>query len=172
MPNLRSPVLAAAIALVSAWSAAALADLPPPPPVECSGGVGTVCTNAGASADQPGICVAATCTLGPEPLADGGSDDYPCVLCELADAGSSTSSSSSSSGAVSSSSSSSGGASSSSSSSGGATPSGGCTVGVASGEGAAAGAMVMVGLGVLASRRRRRGQAPGGQVGNLPSRSR
>jgi MYXO-CTERM domain-containing protein len=141
MNELRSSLLAAAVALVTAWSGAAFADIPPPD--ECSGGAGTPCNNAGPASDQPGICVTTTCAhTGPGP--DGGivTTQNPCVLCEVTDGGSSTSSSSSSSGT-------------STTSSGGS--SGGCAVGSSAGGRTAAGAMLLVGLGLLASRRRRRG---------------
>ncbi len=141
MTNLRSSFIVVTVALVTAWSGAAAADVPPPD--ACTAGAGTACNNAGDSADEPGICVASTCPhAGPGP--DGGivTTENPCVLCEVTDAGSSTSSSSSSS-------------SGTSSSSGGT--SGGCAVGSSAGEQTMAGAMAVLGLGLLASRRRRRG---------------
>jgi hypothetical protein len=128
---------AAAIALVTAWSSGALADLAPPD--TCSGGAGTACNNAGSNADQAGTCVATTCSSS-HPNEDGGftTTMYSCVLCELPDGG--------------------GSSSSSASSSSGGTATGGCTVGVVPGEGAlaGAGAALLVGLGLLASRSRRR----------------
>jgi len=136
MHNLRPSFFMVALALVTAWSTAAFADVAPPD--ACSGGAGTACNNAGDSSDQPGICVETTCPHG-TPQPDGGvvTTENPCTLCELTDAGAS---------------------STSSSSSGGATPSGGCAVSVATGQRATAGLMLVVGLGLLASRRRRRGQ--------------
>ena len=132
--TLRSALSAAAIALVTAWSSGALADLAPPD--TCSGGAGTACNNAGSNADQAGICVATTCSSS-HPNGDGGftTSTYSCVLCEVPDGGSASSSSSS-----------------------GGTATGGCTVGVVRGEGglAGAGAALLVGLGLLGSRRRRR----------------
>jgi MYXO-CTERM domain-containing protein len=136
MNRLRVCFSSAAIALVTAWSGAALADVAPPD--ECNGTAGTPCSNAGPSANQSGTCVSTTCPhTGPGP--DGGvvTTQNPCVLCEVQSSGSSSGG---------------GSTSSSGSSSGG---SGGCAVGVTPREGA--GAMLLVGVGLLlASRRRRR----------------
>lgn len=128
--TLRSAFSAVAIALVTAWSSGALADVAPPD--LCSGGAGTACSNAGSAANQPGTCVATTCSSA-HPDGDGGltTTQYPCVLCELPDGGSSSV----------------------------GTATGGCTVGAVPRGGAlaGAGAMLLVGLGLLASQRRRRG---------------
>jgi hypothetical protein len=138
MPRLQTCLSAAVVALVTAWSAAALADVAPPD--GCTAGAGTACNNAGPSANQPGICTASTCPhTGPGP--DGGivTTENPCVLCQVQSSGSSSATSA--------------GATSSGTAASG---SGGCTVGVTPSEGA--GTMLLVGAGLLlASRRRRRG---------------
>jgi hypothetical protein len=160
MHILRHSISAAVIVLVSALSAAARADVPPPD--ACSLGAGMICNNAGPNSDEPGVCVSSMCPhTGPGP--DGGlvTTMNPCVLCMPNDAGSTTSSSSS--GGTTSSSSSSGGTTSSNSggttsasgsSSSGSVSGGSCAVGTPNRRGIAV-AAVGFALALLGLRRKR-----------------
>ncbi len=79
----------ATLSAIVAIAPCALADVLPPN--ACTGpgasSAGDSCETAGPSHDQPGICVAATCTLGGNPFADAAPTQQPCSLCDIPDGG-------------------------------------------------------------------------------------
>jgi MYXO-CTERM domain-containing protein len=82
--DLRVALALAALLVGLSVGARARADIPPPN--ICGGGAGSACKNAGPREDQPGVCVATTCSRvhpGPNGLQRS---DYPCLLCEGKDA--------------------------------------------------------------------------------------
>jgi MYXO-CTERM domain-containing protein len=130
----RSLTLALApLALAFAVSLAGPARADVPPPDACSGGVGTSCNNAGANADEPGVCANGMCSHASE---DGGVVMEACVLCEPTDAGAGGSAGT--------------GGGSSSTTPGGSS----CAVGAPGGGGVVALAMAALALGALGRVRR------------------
>jgi uncharacterized membrane protein YgcG len=145
MLKLRFLISASLLALSTAWSGAALADVPPPDACTSSSQAGAPCNNAGSAADEPGTCESSMCShVGPG--ADGGivTSMYPCMICTA-------SSSSSSSGGTTT------GTGGGTSSGGGTSGGGSCAFGTAGREGAVTGTLVLIGLAAaLAGRRPRR----------------
>jgi len=141
MSRLRFLFSTSLLSLLTAWSAAALADVPPEDACKPTASVGSTCNVAGPNFDQPGICASAMCQHVGEG-ADGGltMTEEPCVLCV---GGSSSSGGGSTSGSTSSGISSASDASS-------------CSVGVVGREGAITGTVMLVGLAALLADRRRR----------------
>jgi len=88
--NLSSTSLAAFLAAFAAFTFAAPAFADAPPLTACgpSAQSGDPCTTAGMNNDEDGICALETCSSS-HPLPDGGfqTSTYPCLLCELTDAG-------------------------------------------------------------------------------------
>ena len=80
------PVALAAIA----FAPRAFADVLPPTACDTAGATaGQSCTTAG-DGTEDGVCVSTTCGSAGHPLPDGGFSQggtYPCLLCELVDAG-------------------------------------------------------------------------------------
>jgi len=150
------PMLLASVA----FAPSASADMLPPQACDRAGDsndpsvVGQACDVAGENADEPGICVAATCgggfhEGGPEAGADGGAEaavpaGYSCYLCETPnDAGESASGSSS-------------GSSGGTGSSGKGSSGGGCAMSPGERDGSVGGAMLAVGLFAFAAGRRKK----------------
>jgi len=92
MISLRSSHCARTLAAASCLAAltfapTALADVAPEN--ECGAGtsVGTACTTAGPDFNEDGTCQSETCHGLGNPFADASPPSYPCLLCELVDAG-------------------------------------------------------------------------------------
>jgi len=84
-PFLAVPALLATLAVVPL----ARADALPPTACEATGAAaGDSCTTAGPNADEDGVCAQETCSSAGNPFADAAPSSYPCLLCELPDAGS------------------------------------------------------------------------------------
>jgi MYXO-CTERM domain-containing protein len=152
--SLRALTLAAVTAAV-VWSGEARSDVAPADSCPSASSVGQACSNAGPSADLPGVCVNSTCE---HPTPDG-STSYSCVLCEVVEGGVPDSGSSSGGGSGGGSGSS-GGASKDSGVSdgggGGGSSKSGCSLSPVQREGATGFAMLALGVGALAVARRRR----------------
>jgi hypothetical protein len=87
MPRTRTPRSTALLALGATLllvASTASGDVPPPNECASSASVGSACTTAGPGFNQDGVCTNATCTSASPP--PNGST-FPCVLCQLADAG-------------------------------------------------------------------------------------
>jgi len=83
-PKTRAFFAFSSLVATSAISLPARADAMPPPQ-DCEGrSVGDPCTNAGADADESGLCLEETCTA----PCDGGTCEGSCMLCEVIGSGS------------------------------------------------------------------------------------
>jgi hypothetical protein len=147
MGRLRLLFSASLLSSLTAWSAAALADVPPEDACSSSAKAGSTCNVAGPNFDMPGTCQSSTC-MHVGPGADGGitTSSYPCMLCMEGSSSSGGGSTSASAGSTSTGISSAGDASS-------------CSVGAVGREGAITGTMMLVGLAALLADRRSRGSA-------------